>query len=314
MRRLRQLLDRFWFADAPAARLALLRILIGLFALHEMVDHYWAWVKVGRTSESLFAPVGVVSILDKPLPPEIFQVLLSICIIVNVVFILGWQHRCTGPVFALLLLFVLSYRNSWSMIYHSANLVVLHVLILGLTPSADALSLDAWRRRRAGMENPALSWQYGWPIRLICAVTVATYLLSGVAKVAGPLGWSWATADSLRSQVAADALRKEVLGDSGSPLFYAVYDETWLFAVLAVGSLAMELGAPLVLFDRRLGWAWAIATFLMHWGIFAIMGITFAYQLSGLCFASFFPIERVLMWQRKREATSPKADEAKEPE
>jgi hypothetical protein len=227
------------------------------------------------------------------------------------VFILGWRHRYTAPVFALLFLWVLSYRNSWSMIYHSANLVVLHVLILGLTPAADALSLDAWRRRRAGAQNPVESWRYGWPIKLICAVTVATYLLSGVAKVAGPLGWSWATADALRSQVAADSLRKEVLGDSGSPLFYTLYDREWVFGVLAVGSLAMELGAPLVLLNRRLGHVWAVTAFLMHWGIFAVMGITFAYQLSGVCFVSFFPVERLLIRRRKREPEPPKTEEQK---
>jgi hypothetical protein len=306
-----RLLDRFWFADAPAARLALLRILIGLFILHEMADHYSAWVKVGGTNESLFAPVGVVSVLDKPLSPDVFQALLTICIVLNVLFILGWRHRYIAPVFALLLLWVLTYRNSWSMIYHSANLPVLHILILGLTPAADALSLDAWRRRRAGMPNPCESWRYGWPIKLICAITVATYLLSGVAKVAGPLGWSWATADALRSQVAADALRKEVLGDSGSPLFYKVYDQDWLFAVLAVGSLAMELGAPIALLDRRLGYVWAVTAFLMHWGIFAIMSITFAYQLCGVCFASFFPLERLVNWRSKSATEAPKVEDQK---
>jgi hypothetical protein len=296
MTRIARVIDRFWFAEAPAARLAMLRILIGGFALYLTVDHFSAWVDVGETSESMFTPVGVVAVLDRPLSPDAFRGLLAACVVANAAFVLGWRYRVTGPLFAMLFLWVLTYRNSWSMIYHSANLAVLHVLVLGFVPAADALSLDA-RRRAVGASPPASDWRYGWPIRLICAVTVATYLLSGVAKVAGPLGWSWATADSLRSQVAADALRKEVLGDSGSPLFYSVYDQDWLFGTLAAGSLVLELGAPLVLLSRRLGWAWAIAAFLLHWGILAIMSITFRYQLCGIAFASFFAVERLLWWK-----------------
>jgi hypothetical protein len=296
MRRLGRLLDAFWFAEAPAARLALLRILVGAFALYLVAGHYSAWVRVGQTSASLFEPVGVVAVLDRPLPPEVFQGLILACLAANVAFLVGWRYRFTGPLFAVLLLWVLSYRNSWSMIYHSANLVVLHVLILSLVPAADALSLDARRGRKGTGRDPKGDWRYGWPIRLVCAVTLLSYFVAGVAKVAGPLGWSWATGEALRSQIAADALRKEVLGDAGSALFYALYDQLWLFTLLAVGSLALELGAPLVLLSGRLGRGWAVSAFLMHWGIFLLMGITFRYHLAGVVFASFFNLERLLPW------------------
>lgn len=312
MTRLLRLLDGFCFPAAPPARLAVLRIVIGAFALYLTADHFSSWVKTGETSATLFEPVGVVAVLSAPLPPAVFQGMIVGCLVLNAAFVLGWRFRVTGPAFAVVLLWVLTYRNSWSMIYHSANLVVLHVLILGAAPAADALALDAWRRRRAARatmpsaepdgEDPAGDWRYGWPIRLICAVTAATYVLSGVAKVAGPLGWSWATADGLRSQIAADAIRKEVLGDASSALFYTLYKESWLFAVLAVGSLAAELGAPLALLHRRLGQAWAVAAFAMHWGIFAVMGITFRYQLSGVGFVSFFQPERGANWLSRRIA------------
>ena len=57
----------------------------------------------------------------------------------------------------------------------------------------------------------------------------------------------------------------------------------------------MELGAPLALLHRRLGYAWALAAFPMHWGIFVIMGISFKYYLWGVAYASFFPLERLLI-------------------
>src|SRR6266516_1477341 len=248
-------MKRFWFPEAPAARLALLRILIGAFALWLVTTEYSTWVDVGRTRPELFEPVGVVRLLHHPLPPEVNQALIIATAVASVLFILGWRHRFTGPVFAALLLWIISYRMSWSMIYHSLNLVVLHVLILGLAPSADALSLDARRRTAVGRgvgRKPAGAWQYGFPIRLICAVTVLAYFVTGVAKLAGPLGWSWATGEALRSQVAADAVRKEVLGDAGSPLFYVLYHQVWLFTMMGVLTLVVELGAPLALVSKRL--------------------------------------------------------------
>lgn len=181
------------------------------------------------------------------------------------------------------------------MIYHSRNLLVLHILILGFVQSADAFSLDSARRRRRGLEAPPpVHWQYGWPIRLLCAVTLATYCVAGIAKVTGELGWSWMAGAALRDQIAVDALRKELLGSSAQPLAFTLYDQIWLFSLAGTGTLLLELGAPFALFHKRLSTLWVFGAFSMHWGILLVMGIEFRYQLSGLVFLSFFEIERVV--------------------
>ena len=54
---------------------------------------------------------------------------------------------------------------------HFENLLVLHVLVVGLTRSADALAWDA-RRNRSGHDRelePATA--YGWPVRLAALVS-----------------------------------------------------------------------------------------------------------------------------------------------
>ena len=145
-----------------------------------------------------------------------------------------------------------------------------------------------------------VGWQYGYPLRLICTVMLLTYFLAGVAKVAGPLGWSWATGEVLRGQVAFDTLRKDLLSGGGSPLTSMLYDQPWLFTLLAIGSLALELGAPVVLLHRRLAHLWVVGAFLMHWGIYFMMEINFWYQLFGVAFAPFFDVERLLGWLRPR--------------
>jgi hypothetical protein len=300
MKRLLRVLNEFWFPEVPAARLAMLRILIGGWAFCLVAADYSLWVGIGRSSPVLFHPVGVAAFLSHPIPAVWNQALIIATVLASVLFVLGWRHRIIGPVFAALLLWVLCYRQSWSMIYHSMNLPVLHILVLGLAPAADALSLDARRKRVAqGGQDPPSGWQYGFPIQLICAVTVLGYFVTGVAKVAGPLGWSWVTGEALRSQVAADTIRKEVLGEVGSPLFFWLYGQAWLFTMMGIHTMIVELGAPLALLNKRVGRAWACLAFVMHWGILFLMKITFRYHLSGILYASFFDVERIPVWIRE---------------
>lgn len=302
MKRWARLAGGFWFAPAPASRLALLRVLIGGYALVYLAQRRRMLARVAATDPDLFKPVGAARVHRRPLPVSVVRVLVGATLATNLAFVLGWRHRVGGPLFSGLLLWLLSYRNSWSMIYHTDNVLVLHVLILGATPAADALSLDARSGRCPGRQAPAVDWRYGWPIRLVNTVTVLTYFVSGVAKVKGPLGRRWASGEALRSQVAVDGLRKELLGDGAAPLAYTLYNRVALFRLLAVGSLAVELGAPVVLAHPRLARAWAINAFLMHWGIYAVMNIKFRYQMSGVIYAPFFEAERALDWiGRRRE-------------
>ncbi|MEM7305445.1 MAG: hypothetical protein AAF682_02185 [Planctomycetota bacterium] len=283
-------LGRWWFAPAPPQRLAVLRIAVGLWSLWYLVPRYEMYAKIARTKHSLYDPVGLARVLVEPLPPGVFDFLQLALLGAALLFTLGWKHRVTGPAFGVLLLGVLSYRNSWSMVYHNDNVLVLHGLVLGFARSADALSMDAWSRSRDA------GWTYGWPVRLLCAATVLTYFVSGVAKVASPLGFGWASGDVLRDQIAVDAVRKRVFGSEASDLFYGVYDLSLLFLFIGVVTLVVELGAPLFLLGRRAPRVWALLAFGMHWGILLLMGITFRYQLSGLVFLPFFPVERPVAW------------------
>lgn len=248
-------------------------------------------MKVADSAPELFSPVGLAKGLKRPVPGGVFRLLLIATFVANVAFVLGFRHRVTGPVFSGLLLWVLCYRNSWSMIYHNDNTLALHALILGMTRSSDALSLDSLLD---ASESPESHWRYGWPVKLMSTLTALTYFLAGVAKVKGPLGWSWAGGESLRGQVAVDGLRKELLGDGAPRLAYALYGRLSLFRIMGLGSLVIELAAPLFLVNKRLSRLWAVGAFQMHWGIYFIMGIKFRYQLTGLIFASFFDLDKVL--------------------
>jgi len=285
-------LDRYWFEPAPARRPAVLRVLVGVYALYYVGRRYRMFMEVAASDPELFQPVGAASNLKKPVPLWVFRAVLVATLLANVAFILGVRHRYTGPLFAGLLLWVLSYRNSWSMIYHNDNALVLHALILGLSRSADALSVDALTGATESPSEP--DWRYGWPPRLMSTATALTYFVAGVAKLVGPLGLKWAGGEAMRAQVMVDGLRKELLGEKAAPLAYALRNQRLLFGMLGFGSLLLELGAPLALVDKRLSRLWAFGTFCMHWGIYMIMKITFRYQMAGLIFASYFPVERLV--------------------
>ncbi|MGH3992030.1 MAG: hypothetical protein ACRDSN_06140, partial [Pseudonocardiaceae bacterium] len=252
-----------------------------------------------RTEPELFAPVGPVRMLARPLPPAVADALNDAALVTTALFTVGAGGHLTGRVHAALLTWTLAYRNSWSMIFHSDNLLVLHTLALSAGRSADAVSLDAALGRRA---TPAAHPRYGWPLHLMNATTTAAYLLAGVAKIAGESGWAWARGDELRRQVALDGLRKEVYGSSASPLAYRLYRYRRLFTAMAVTSLLVELGAPLALADRRVGRLWALSAFAMHCGILGVMDIKFRYQLAGVAFASWFDVVRVLCCGRRGAA------------
>ena len=319
MRRLLAALDAFWFAEGSAARLAALRVVLGAGAVAFLGLRSQQYANIAATSADLFEPVGVVALLAAPLPPALFGVVLFVTLIAGVAFVLGWRFAWSGPLFAALLLLVVSYRNSWSMIYHVDNLLVLHILILGLTRSADACSLDAlggrsvveaWDRfvaeeGDAGTAPPdrrGWHWEYGYPIRLLCAVTIAVYALSAVAKLAGPVGLNWALGEGLRNQIGFDALRKELLEGGAQPLAYVVFNNIPLATAIGISAITLELGSVVALYSERIGRLWAVAAYGMHWGIYAVMGITFWYQLTGLAFAPFLVSEGLVGWCRAEVA------------
>ncbi len=279
-----------WFAPAPARRLALLRVAIGGAALLYVVVRAPHLAGYADLPERLFDPVGPVGLLlDSPLPGALVTALVAVTIVSGVGFVAGWRFRVTGPAFALLLLWVTSYRNSWGLVLHTENVMVLHVMVLGFVAAADAYSVDARAGRERGPGDR--SWMYGWPIRLLALVAVLTYFVSGWAKVRNG-GIDWVTGDVLRNQIANDNLRKLLAGDFYSPLGGWLTGFGWVFPPMALASMVVELGAPVAMLGRRIAAWWSAAAWLFHVGILALMMIVFPYQLLGIAFLPFFRVER----------------------
>jgi hypothetical protein len=252
-------LDRWWRAPAPAERLAAVRIVVGVFATVYLVSRLPYWMSYARFDSHLFDPVGVVKVLGAPLPALAVQLATLATVLLAVPFTLGWRFRVTGPAFAALLLWTLSYRNSFGMIWHTENLIVMHVAILAFGGAARAVSLDACR----APADAAPSKSIGATIQLINLVTVLSYVLAGIAKLRVS-GFDWTTGDILRNHVAYDNLRKLLLGDSYSMLGAWAARHAWLFKPFAVLTIVVELGAPIALYGGRLARVWVLAIWSFH--------------------------------------------------
>lgn len=276
-------------APAPAERLATVRVLVGAFALVYLLVRLPVLADFSRLAPSRFEPVGVVRVLAGPLPTALVWALWAACVLAAAAFAAGLRHRLSGPLFAALLLWVTSYRNSWGMIFHTENLLVLHAIVIGLSPAADALSLDA--RGSPASEGQA----YGWPLRLMSAITATTYVIAGLAKLRES-GLRWAEGEILRNYIAYDTVRKIEIDSAHSPFGAWLVGFEAPFPVIGVLTFVVELGAPLAFLHWRLRVAWVACAYGFHVGVLAVMAIAFPYPLAGIAYASFLPCERIWRW------------------
>lgn len=295
MRALFRRLDHWWCAPFPAERIATLRILIGGFAWFYLLIRLPYFLALTGQPAYFFRPVGVLAPLSQPPPAWGVQALCITALLAGIAFVVGAWFRVTGPAFAALFLIETTYGSSWGMVFHHENILALQLLVLGFSASADRRSVDAGRRHLAPVEDG----RYGWPVRLLCMLVVATYLLAGLAKLEGS-GWGWATGAALREQLAYNGLRKLAFGGQ-LPLFNAfLVEHGALLVPLAWGTLALELGAPCALLGRRASLVWSAAAWSFHVGVLITMSISFFYPLSGLAFLCFFEPEKLGLRRGRR--------------
>ena len=270
---------------APARRLAAFRVLTGGFAVTYLVLRFPYFLDLTDLDRGRWDPPGVLGPVASPPSAALVTAVLVLAVVSGAAYTAGWRFRWTGPVFAVSLLAVLSYRNGWGHLFHNDNLLVLHVLVVGLAPAAEAWSLDA-----RGRTEPAEEVRFGFPLRLAAVLTVATYVVTGMAKLRYA-GGDWLAGDTLLHQIAFDNARKNVLGDEYSPLAATVVGHPGLFRPMGALTILVELGAPIALLGRRWAAWWSASAWLFHVGIVALMWISFAYPLSFIAFAPFFQLE-----------------------
>lgn len=286
-------LVRWWTAPMPLRRLAVIRVAAGSFAVGYLVIRAPHFIALADLPVHRFDPVGVLAWMDSPLPRSAMAFGLVLAVGLGVGFVLGRPWRLVGPGFAIAFLLLTSYRNGFEVVLHTEQLVTLHLLVLGVAPAPGRLG-----------EHDAHTWWAGWVIRTMAVLTVATYVVTGFAKLQQS-GIEWITGDTLRNHIAYDNLRKLQLGDFYSPLGAWATHFDWLFPPMAAATIAVELSAPVALAGRRLAAWWSAAAWTFHLGVLVLMAIGFPYQLLGVAFLPFLRAEQIVdRLSRRRRAAS----------
>jgi hypothetical protein len=281
--------DRWLLAPAPPERLAAFRILAGAFATVYLAVRSPAFWALGSPAASgAFDPLGALWFLDRPVAGWLVRGAVVLTITLGAAFTAGAAWRVTGPAFALATLALTTYRSAFGQILWLETLFVLHLLVVGFVRAADAWTWPAPGRARRRPADPAA---YGWPLRLAALVTVATYVLAGIAKLRYG-GAGWVLGDSIRNQVAYSAARLDLLGATGSPLGRWLSGPGWPLRPAGLVTVVLELGAPVALWRRaRAAWVWCM--WLVHLCIALLMFVVFPYPLVLVAFAPLFELERL---------------------
>lgn len=291
---MKRVLDRWLFLAAPAARLATLRILCGLYATIFLLARSQSFWSVAYLPARQVEGVGILWFMDQPMGARLFHVIFLATVVLGIAFTLGWRFRYSGPAFSILFLVVATYRLSFGHVIHTEHLIALHLLVLGFSQSADALTP---KTRTDHSARQSFSQVYGWPIQIMILLTVITYVLAGISKVQHG-GWDWLTGNVLRNQVAYDNLRKELLGSPHSPVGGWLVQFAWVFPPIAIATTFVEVGAFVALFSSQ-KWrrVFAFSAWAFHVGVVLTMAISFPYPLSFVAYAPLFAVEQI--WSTK---------------
>ncbi|HEX6673600.1 MAG TPA: hypothetical protein VF486_01030 [Actinomycetes bacterium] len=287
--------EAWLFAPGDPRRLAALRIGLGtVLALRLATGPY---LELARQPAALFRPISFLHLLHAMPPPAVVAVLQVAAAAAAVLAAAGVAARVTLPLAWVVALPLVAMTSSLGKVVHNDVLLLLSLVALLPARTADAWSPTARRRRRRGSGGlkseagtPAAggragpsgsppvnrgapagrSVRYGWPVRTATVVVAGAYFFTGLGKLlhAGP---AWVTSGNLRWVLYASSDQAPL--PNHAALFVA--DRPWLAHLVALATLVVELGFPLVLLRPRAALVLVPCVLAMHAGIWVAMGLNY---------------------------------------
>jgi hypothetical protein len=260
----------WWQAPGSARRLAALRIGLGAILTVRLASG--PYLELAHQPAALFRPISFMRLLDDMSLPGLVGLLQVVGVLAALCATVGLTTRMNLPLAWLVALPLMAMTSSLGKTVHNDVLLLLALVPLVLVPArtAAAWSLDAWVARVTGpAPGPDVGAEFGWPVRTAMVVVVGAYFFSGLAKLlhAGP---AW-VGGNLRWVLYAASDGQPA--PNGAALFVA--DRPLLASALAVGTLVLELGVPVVLWRPRLAPLVVLAVAALHAGIWATMGLDY---------------------------------------
>jgi hypothetical protein len=256
--------EAWLLAPGDPRRLAAVRI--GLCALLAARLARGPYLELAGQPAALFRPISFLRLLERMPSAEVVAVLQALALAAAVLAMVGLLTRVTLPLAWLAALPLVAMTSSLGKVVHNDVLLLLCLVPLLPSPAGAAWSLDARLRARPGPGGA-----FGWPVRTAMVVVAGAYCCSGLAKLlhAGP---AWVTSGNLRWVLYGSSDAQA----APNPLALFVADRPVLAHLVALATLAVELGFPLVLWRPRLAWLFVPAVLAMHAGIGLAMRLDYS--------------------------------------
>ncbi|MGE3538129.1 MAG: hypothetical protein AB7N91_11930 [Candidatus Tectimicrobiota bacterium] len=275
--------EQFWFTPASARNLAAARIVTAATALWVLLSRDLPaisgfplafWSRVPWTTQWRY--------LIFPGQETLERLLQSLAVLALCGVLLGcWPRLCCFV--AALLLYHLAPLEPilWLNTPYLRGLDTPLIALMGLSlaPCGDVWAVS-WRHR----PPRALSWRYGWPVRLIQVHLSAIYFFAAYSKLVD-VGLGWATASNMQAWMLAFNQGFEAKPFLQPGLWLAA--QPLLCQWVGIASWLLEFGFIAMLWSTRLRWLLLPATLVFHLGILLTMNITVLYLPFLLVFVNW---------------------------
>lgn len=283
--------NAYWFPPVPVRRVAVFRILLAAYALHDIAITPDV-IRYARVDRLFYDPTTLIRIFHLPrLSPDEATAMRIVLLVALAAALAGLATRLALVIAAPLYSWWYMTLYSYGTISHNKIPIAIALWALAFAPAGGAYSLDAWRRRmrarrRGGAaQAPAAAGTddrdplAGWALRVVGVFLVAAYLLAAYAKLrlTGP---DWVISDRLEVAVSA----------RDSWLARTLADQPALVQGLQFGTFLLESTAFVLLLSRgRVRDVWVASGILFHLGTYVLLEIDFTGWV--LAYAAFFRLE-----------------------
>lgn len=293
--------ESYWFPEAPAVRLSVMRIIIVALQLTWFDHPLGMHRRLIEGNDQFHEPQLIVSLIAAVVGEETlrsvatFELIHATWMITGLLALIGLLTRPAMLVFAFLNLLLISHQYSYGEHHHPEAIYTLFVLLMAFAPCNAVLSVDAWIAKRRGLTGPtadgpprfglgAVRRSVMWPILLTQWLLCLAYLNAGTAKLwVG--GLDWLNGVTLQNHLLQDGLRWD------RPLGVWMAKQHTLCVIASYGAVGLEVFFFLVMIFRRLAPLFILGGIMMHVGIFVMQAAPF-WQFIVL-YLMWVPWERI---------------------
>lgn len=266
--------EAYWFPTTPVVDLALCRIIAVASQLTFFFPSLDEHLNLLRKNPVFIEPQVLIRAIAAVVPrgefftPSVFTALYWVTAIAGVATLIGLATRVAAFVFALGTWIFVSHLFSYGDRHHTEAIFCIFLLLLAFSPSGDALSVDAYVRRRRGRPRSAVADTAIWPLKLVHVLLGLSYFSAGMSKLitGGP---RWLNGYTLQNHAFQDAVYR------GFPVGMWLAQHHHLAILLSVFTIFFEVFFFVSLFVPWTQPLFFMGGLLFHIGLYATGGYDF---------------------------------------